>query len=826
MRSIFLLALFFPFIAVAQQASVSGVVLNEDGNPVPGVSITISGKRSGTQSDSEGKFSLQVQPGKRIELVFSHTAYKELVKPVYLNAGENEHFTIRLIVAGKMLQNITIEDEKERKEAGLIRIDPANAGVLPSASGGVEAIIKTLVGSNNELTSQYNVRGGNYDENLVYINDFEIYRPYLVSSGQQEGLSLINPALARNVNFYMGGFQAKYGDKMSSVLDIEYRRPFRTAGNVYLSLLEQGAHVEGIFKNTTYQVAARNKTNANVLRNQPVTGIYRPSASDVQANITHRFSNKWRAGLLTIITGSAFNFFPESVKKTSSVFSPFYTANLGLDIYFEGREKDRYSTALIGTTIDFIPSEKYSFKLLLSRFRNNEEENYDIGGAYLFGDRDFDNSSNTFGQIINPLGAGYSQSYARNKLEITAYNVALKGTAKFNKHLLQWGTGVERTDISDRLYEFEYRDSAGYSLPYSPGQLTVTAFRSSTFNRDILRYSGFIQDNLLVALSGGDLSIQAGIRYNYNDLNNEFLISPRAQFSYMPEGKNTVYKFSAGVYDQPPFYRELRNMDGSVNTAIRSQKSFQLSAGFDHSFRVTSRPFRITGEAYYKKLRDVIPYDIDNVKIRYHGNNNAKAYAAGVEFRLFGELVKDAESWLSIGLMRTREDLGNDHYYNYLNAAGEVITAGTPDKQVTDSLRNDIGWLRRPSDRLLTIGLFLQDYLSTNKNFKIHLNGLYGSNMPYNIPGNPKYRNALLIEPYIRLDIGLSAQVLGPGTKRRSLSPFRNLRSVWVSAEVLNVIDRPNTISFQLINDFSGNTFAIPNRLTPRLYNLKLQASF
>ena len=288
-----------------------------------------------------------------------------------------------------------------------------------------------------------------------------------------------------------------------------------------------------------------------------------------------------------------------------------------------------------------------------------------------------------------------------------------------------------------------------------------------------------------------------------------------------------IFKASAGVYQQPPFYRELRSSDGSVNSNIKSQKSTQFIAGMDYNFKGPgNRPFRLTTEAYYKNMTDVVPYDIDNVKIRYLGSNNAKAYATGLEMRLFGELVDDAQSWLSVGLMRTRENLDNDFYQQYTNAAGEIIQPDTQDQAVTDSIQTNVGWLRRPSDRLITVGLFLEDYLATNKNFKVHLNLLYGSNMSYNLPNSIRYRNGLIVEPYMRVDIGFSALLLSEKSQRRSHDPFRSFENIWASLEVFNLIDRANIISYQIIKDFANNSFAIPNRLTPRLINLKLLARF
>ena len=821
------------FITAASQnktATISGRIIDENENPLSNISISILGRNTGVVSSDSGNFLLKVAAQKPVALVFSHTGYIAQQKNFYLSPGETETITIRLKTAGVTMDEIVITDERERNENSLVKINPKTAITLPSTTGGIEALIKVLVGSNNELSSQYNVRGGNYDENLVYINDFEVYRPYLVSSGQQEGLSLINPELAKNVSFYTGGFQAKYGDKMSSVLDIQYKKPVKFGGSAYVSLLEQGLQVEGSTKKgaVTWLAAVRNKNNRNLLSNQPTQGAYIPSASDAQAYITYQLNSKWQLELLGIFSTSSFSFFPESVKKTSSVFSPLYTANLGLDIYFEGQEKDQYNTSLIGASIVNTASKRLRIKWMISQFKDKEKENFDIAGAYLFGDRDFDNSSTTFGQIVNPLGAGYYQNYARNELDIEVWNAGVKGSYTMGKHFLQWGNSLEQTKINDKLRQWEYQDSAGYSLPYNPSSLNLFNAQNSTADLSIQKFTGYIQDNINLSKLKNDISLQIGARYNYNSLNKELIISPRVQASWKPRGeKDIVFKLAAGLYHQPPFYRELRRYDGTLNTGIKAQKSTQFVAGVDYNFNGPgNRPFRLTTEAYYKQMTSVVPYDIDNVKIRYLGSNNARAYATGIEMRLFGELVEDAQSWLSLGIMRTRENLDNDFYYQYKNAAGEIITPKSTDQIVADSIKNNVEWLRRPSDRLITVGLFLEDYLATNKNFKVHVNMLYGSNMSYNIPNSVKYRNGLIVEPYIRVDIGFSALLLSEKSSRRSHNPFRGFDNIWASVEIFNLIDRPNIISYQIIKDFTNNSFAIPNRLTPRLINFKLLARF
>jgi hypothetical protein len=807
--------------AQKKTAWVSGRVVGENEQPMGNVSVVILGRQKGIATIDSGTFRLQVPADKAFAIVFSFTGYKTEQRNFLLNENEEEYVVIRMERGARELDPVVVTDQRQRREAGLVVINPKNAINIPSPTGGIESLIKVFVGSNNELTSQYSVRGGNYDENLIYVNDFEVFRPYLVRSGQQEGLSFINPEMARNVNFYNGGFQARYGDKMSSVLDIQYKKPRHFGGSAYIGLLEQGFHLEGLSKNNkfSYLVGIRNRSNRNLLSSQETQGNYVPSSADLQALLTYQLNAKNTLELLGNISQTKFTLIPEFSQLTSSVFSPYFSANLGLDIYFQGREEDRYRTNMLGLSLTQQPKNNLRLKWMLSRFENDERESLDITGAYLFGEREFDKSKPDFGLINNPLGSGLYQTYARNRLNIEVWNASHKGMLNKGKHYLQWGQSVERQTISDKLHEWEYQDSAGYNLPYNPDDLILNKVLNSKADLNITRLTGYIQDNFVVHDSMG-FALQAGVRYNYNTLNNEILISPRVGFSWKPSTwkRDVIFRGAAGLYHQPPFYRELRRYDGTVNKDLKAQKSWQVVAGMDYNFRSGNRPWRLTTEAYYKNMWDVVPYDVDNVRLRYFGENRAKAYAAGLEMRLFGELVKDAESWISLGFMRTREDLENDTYYDYTIDSNNVVA---------DSALREAGWLRRPTDRLVTFGMFLQDYLSTNKNFKVYLNFLYGSNLPYNIPNSVKYRNALIIEPYIRIDIGFSALLLdSEKSNRRSHSPFRNFENIWATLEVFNLIDRDNTISYMLIKDFSNTVFAMPNRLTPRLLNLKLVARF
>ncbi len=805
--------------AQKKPAYVSGKVLDENENPLSNVSVVILGQQKGIITSDSGTFRLKVTADRAFAIVFSYTGFKSIQKNFLLSENEEETIVIRLEREGKVLEEVIVTDQRDRREAGLIKPNPKSIINLPSPVMGVESMIKVFVGSNNELTSQYSVRGGNYDENLIYVNDFEIFRPYLVRSGQQEGLSFINPEMVRNISFYNGGFQAKYGDKMSSVLDIQYKKPRRFGGSAYVSILEQGLQLEGISNNNklSYLIGARNRSNKNLLSRQETQGNYVPSSADLQALITYQFNNKWQAEFLGNISQTKFVLVPEFSQLTSSVFSPYFTAVLGLDVYFEGQERDRYKTNMLGLSIINQPKKDLKLKWMVSRFENDEEENIDISGAYLFGERDFDKAKPTFGLIVNPLGAGVFQNFARNKLNIDNWNVSHKGILDKGKNVFLWGIGYDKTNIDDKLNEWEFQDSAGYSLPYNPAILQLNKVIKSTASLDVNKISGYFQDNLIFGDTSNSFTLQAGVRYNYNSLNNEFLLSPRVGASWQPKGgKDIIYRFAAGIYDQPPFYRELRRYDGTVNTDLKAQKSFQIVGGFDYNFKKTNRPMRMTVEAYYKNMWDVVPYDIDNVRIRYYGENSAKAYAYGIEGRLFGELVKDAESWISIGLMDTKENIDGDYYTEY--------TIDTLN-QAIDSATVEGGWFRRPTDRTLTFGMFFQDYLATNKNFRVYLNTIYGTNLPYNIPGSVKYRNGAIIEPYIRVDIGFSALLLDADkSNRRSHSPFRNFESIWASLEVFNLLDRSNTISYLLIKDFANNVFTIPNRLTPRLINFKIVA--
>lgn len=815
--------------AQAPQVTYEGVILNEAHEPLEGVYVHIRDKTTGTYSDQKGLFHLRVPLSIPVRVAFQAQGRAVIEKVIFREGGAEgsaNAVAIDTIILGAKtttLETVTVIADQKREEAGLIAIDANQARVNPSAVGGIEGLLKTFVGSNNELTSQYSVRGGNYDENLIYVNGFEIYRPFLVSSGQQEGLSFINADLTENVRFYTGGFQAKYGDKLSSVLDVSYQDPKTNGGSAYLSLLEQSLSLKGISRDQkfTYLLGLRNKTNRNVVKSQATTGNYIPSASDLQGLFVYRFSPKFRMEFLGDYNKTKFLFFPEQTKLTASVFSPYYVANYGVNIDFEGSERDYYSTAFGGLTGVVTPNDHTELKFMASYYEDREKQQQDILGAYQFGERD--ENGNILDDPDNLLGVGINQSYARNNLHINVLSFQHQGNWKKNAHYLQWGATIQRQQIDSRINEWNYSDSAGYSLPIGGDQLKLNEYRHSRDNFNIQRVSGYLQDNVHFGAQSV-YTLQYGVRANYNDLNQEMLISPRAGFSFKPGHwkRDIIFKASAGMYAQPAFYREMVTMDGSLNKDIKAQKSLQGVFGLDYQLKLFNRPARLTSEVYYKHLYDVIPYDIDNVRIRYYGHNNAEAYVAGWETRLFTQFVKGADSWLSLGIMQAKEKIDGLSYQNYFNQAGEQILSGTPDKVATDSTTQSVGWLRRPTDRLITFGMFFQDYLSTDKDFKVYLNTVYGTNLPFNIPGSTKFRNALEIPAYLRMDIGFSALLLDGSKVRRKHAPFKGINHIWASFEIFNLINRDNTISFMLLKDFSNQTYALPNRLTPRLVNFKI----
>ncbi len=812
LHSLTIILLFTALLAHAQTANLKGTVKNERRSALELVSVSVEGTATATTTDNKGRYTLSVPANTELTIVYSTVSHQTERKQVKLAEDETKEIDIRLKENGNTLNEVVKKGTRGEGEAGNVYMDVSKAGYLPSTIGGIEGLIKTYVGTNNELTSQYNVRGGNYDENLVYVNDFEIYRPFLTRSGQQEGLSFVNADLAQGVNFSVGGFQAKYGDKMSSVLDVTYKRPKQFGGRAMASLLGASLSLEGATKNEklTYLVGLRQKSNQYLLKAQPTKGVYNPSFTDAQALVNYRFSKKWEVELIANYARNRFNFIPEEVTSSFGLVNKAYQ----LRVFYDGQEIDQFDSRFGGISTTFRPNEKLKLKLLASGFQTNEKETYDISGEYLLGELETDLGKQNFGQVKAALGTGIIHTYARNYLKVNVGNVAHRGSYDARKHFIQWGLDANTVSISDKLHEWERRDSAGFTQPYQPDNLELTKFYASSSEFNYICYSGFLQDNFRINDSLG-LTFSMGLRFNYSTLNNEFLISPRAQIAYKPQRwkRDMIFKVAGGMYQQPPFYREMRDLSGNVNKNLLAQKSYHILAGLDYNFKAWNRPFKVTGEVYYKGLWDIVPYEYDNVRIRYFGKNNGIGYVYGGEVRLYGDIVKNATSWVSLGVMKAMEDVTDDKIV-YKGANG------------ADSATKYPGYVPRPTDQRFMIGMYFEDYLPRWKNYKMHLNLMYATGLPFGPPDNSRYGDTLRLPDYKRVDIGFSALLLkGENhTDSKVMSAFKN---VWLSLEVFNLLGIQNTLSYTWIQDqTSGKTYAVPNRLTSRLLNVKLIVDF
>lgn len=808
-----LFLLFISLYSFAQKAKIKGVVTGDKKKPLEFVTIGVKGTTNGTQTDINGAYAIEVPAGITVGIIYNFIGYQSKEITVTLNEGQEYVADIKLEKSSTTLDEV-IKKGDRRDEAGNVILDVSKTPLIPTTGfgSGVEALIKTMVGSNNELTSQYNVRGGNYDENLVYVNDFEIYRPFLTRSGQQEGMSFVNADLVSNVNFSVGGFQSRYGDKMSSVLDVTYKRPKEFGGRIMASLLGASVALQGASKNEklTYLVGLRHKSNQYLLKSQPTKGIYNPSFTDAQALVNYRFSDKWEMEVIGNYARNRFNFYPETATTSFGLINQAYQ----MRVVYKGSEIDQFDSRFGGWSTTFRPNERLKLKLLASGFQTNEQETYDIHGEYLFGELETDLGKESFGQVKTYLGTGIIHNYARNYLMVNVGNVAHRGSYNANKHYIQWGLDANVTSITDKLHEWERRDSAGYTQPYQQNSLPMMKLLTSSSTFDYMRYTGFIQDNFRFNDSLG-LAVSVGVRFNYSDLNNEFLVSPRVQISYKPKWKeDMIFKLAGGLYQQPPFYREMRDLNGVVNKNLLAQKSFHIVAGTDYNFKAfNDRQFKFTSEVYYKGLWDIVPYEYDNVRIRYFGKNDAIGYVYGGELRLYGDIVKDATSWVSIGLMKAAEDVTDDNIV-------------LKDKAGADSATVYPGYIPRPTDQRFMLGMYFEDYFPKWKNYKMHLNLMYSTGLPFGPPDNSRYADTLRLPDYKRVDIGFSA-LLVKGEKHTDSKVLSSLKNVWLSAEVFNLLGIQNTLSYSFIQDQTTNqTFAVPNRLTSRLINLKLVVDF
>lgn len=841
MKNILLLTILLLSITynlLAQSAgNIYGVVTDDNNIPLPLVNVAVLGNPGGAVTDENGHYELNIPNDITLIISASYLGYHKSEIKVYLRQGQTKKINIKLSPTATNLESFVVSDERIIRNTSLKRIDPKSAEVIPSISGsGIESLIKTLPGvsSNNEMSSQYSVRGGNFDENLVYVNDVEIYRPFLIRAGQQEGLSFINPDLVSSVLFSAGGFDARYGDKLSSALDITYKRPTQTHGGFYGSLLGGGINAEGTSKSKhfTWLAGARYKTNQYLLNSLQTKGEYRPSFSDFQAQLTYAITPKLEVALLTNYAKNRYKMVPENRTTEFGTIQEAYR----LKIYFEGQEVDEFENYTSAFTTTYRPNNNVKLKFIQSIYQTWESESYDILSEYWLGRIETNLGDDEYGEVLQATGVGAFLNHSRNYLKATVMNSEHRGTLLWGENNLQWGIKYQRELIDDQLNEWYMVDSAGFSLPnpnWIPGEsnpnpnLQLKNFARANNTLQSNRYSGFVQNSWNLDGELTEFSLTAGIRAQYWDVNNEFIFSPRATIAFKPNWeKDLLFRFSSGFYAQSPFYREMRRLDGSLNKNLQSQKSIHFVLGSDWNFHAWNRPFKFVSEIYYKHLEDLIPYEIDNVRLRYFANNNSKGYATGIDFRVNGEFVKGVDSWASLSFMQTKEDINDDYYLLYFNEDGERISSASTGQKVAYTEKKEIGYRPRPTNQLFHFSLFFQDYLPKNPTYKMHLNMLFGGELPIGPSGTKNYKDIYTIPGYKRVDIGFSKQLIGPQAKQPTSGPFKHIKTAWLSLEIFNLLDFSNTISYTWVTDVSGTQYGVPNRLTPRQINLKLQVKF
>lgn len=799
----------------AQKTTIlKGTVKNKDKKAIENVSVEFGS--TGTVTDKDGNYSLRIPFKKEIVLKFSHISYRTYTHKTKAKSRNAIRFSPILILKTEKLAEVVVKDRRKEAE-GIISIDVAKAKAIIGANAGIENILMTLPGvnNNNELSTQYNVRGGNFDENLVYVNGIEVYRPFLVRSGQQEGLSFINPNMVQNINFSAGGFQAKYGDKLSSVLDITYRKPKEIATTLEASLLGGSITFESPFLDKKLSIIAslRYRDNSLFVNSKQIETNFRPRFTDLQSFATYQFTNKLGLSYLSNFSSNNYNYQPTSRRtRFGTIAEP-----LELNVYYDGKEENNYLTLFNALSLDYKLNNAWSFKGTMSSYNTQEEEYYDISASYNLGEVDANIGSDNFGEVNFSQGIGSQLNHARNDLDALINNVQIRGTYKKERRQLDFGLKYQNEDIRERIREWEIIDSLGFSIrppnslgntqPYEPFTGPIKPFQNiredNTVN--INRFSGFAQYNERLFIGDHEVWYNLGVRAQSwsvtsgsNSSQNQIIISPRAQFSIKPNWKkDMLFRFSGGWYSQPPSYRELKNYYGKINVNVKAQKSIHAVAGMDYSFNMWDRPFKLTTEMYFKDLNDVNAYSIDNVRIRYRADNLTTAYSYGFDARLNGEFVPGSESWVSVGYLKTEENIDNR------------------------------GSISRPSDQRIKFAILFQDYVPNLPNLKAYLNLVYNTGVPGGAPAYADvYKFQERLRDYKRADLGVS-YVFADVNKQYTKGWLSKFKELTAGLELFNMFDIQNSITNTWVRDvYSKNQFGIPNYMTGRVLNFKVSMKF
>ena len=807
-----MLSLFSLIQSFAQNAEILGVILDKNNNPIE--NINVISNLSGTTTNSNGFYSIKVTSNQDVNIEFTHINYNKISLKFNLNDDEIFEFNPIMDESIEQIATIILNSRSRDNFSGVSNINPEVIRKIRGAQPGVENLLKTLPGVSisNELSTQYSVRGGNFDENLVYVNDVEVYRPFLVRSGQQEGLSFVNTDLIKSVKFSSGGFQSKYGDKMSSVLDIKYRKPVENKLSSNLNLLGSSISSDFISDNSKISniLGFRYRDNSLLVQSRETKTNYKPSFIDFQNLFTYTISDKIELSFLSNISINDYNYKPKT-RQTNFGTLEDPTA---LVVYYNGQEKDKYKTFFSSLTAKINLKKNLILKVIASTFNTVEKEYFDILAQYNLGEVNSSIGDENLGEVEFSEGIGAQLNHARNSLDALIFNIENKLYYKVDNNNFEFSVKYSSENIDDRIIEWEIIDSAGFSIdppfinsisqqPYESNQGPILPFSDirSTSNTTIKRLQSYLQWSKISNSSLGDFYYNAGLRLhgwkiNENKLNT--VISPRAQFAIKPNWeKDMLFRFSTGIYYQPPFYRELRGFDGYVNYDVKAQKSIHFVLSNDYSFELWNRPFKLLSELYYKKMDDVNTYTIDNVRIRYSAENNAKAYAYGLDLRLNGEFVPGTESWFSLGYLKTEENINNQ------------------------------GYIARPTDQRLKFGILFQDYVPNIPDLKMYLNLIYNTGVPGGAPSysNPyNYLNRL--PDYKRADLGVSYIIVG--NEKKYKDGFKSLfEEFTVGLEIFNMFNVQNSITNTWVRDvYSKRQFSIPNYLTPRIFNLNLEFKF
>lgn len=799
---IFIVILLFCCLPISAAVKISGLITDENNEPLEFATIKITGTARGTTSGLDGRFSLSAPDADTIRVTVSCLGYEDAHRKLIDPKGDVT-LNVKMTPASYSLGGIEVTDIQKQTSA-VQKIDASSYKLAPDASGnGIESMITTMSGvtSGNEMSSQYNVRGGSYDENSVYINGIEVYRPQLVTSGQQEGLSVINPDMVGAVSFSTGGFPAQYDDRMSSVLDITYREPESFEGAASLSLMGGSLSIGSSSRRFTQLHGLRYKSNSSLLSSMDDKGEYDPRFFDYQTSMSLKLSDKWKVNFLGNAAINNYKFIPAT--RTTNFGTS--TDAKQFKVYFDGKEKDKFETWFGALSLTFKPNKAHEFALLGSGFMTNELVTYDISGEYWLDQAGTSGDASGGGAIGGELGVGRYHEHARNRLRASVFGLDLRGTSGICNHNLSYGISFKHRSIFDRTREWELRDSAGYSLPTDPDALKVIYNLDSRHDVDINNIAFYVQDAWRISSQAGFVNVNGGIRMSYSDFNKEFLFSPRISVGFVPDkAPQWSFRFATGLYYQSPFYREFRmpvtdaegNTMITLNHAIKSQRSFQMIAGSDYTFRAFQRPFKLSGEAYFKALGNLIPYEIENLKLVYSGVNSSSGYTCGLDLKLFGQFVPGSDSWISFSLMKTSQKL---------NGVSVPL----------------------PSDRRYSFAMYFTDYFPKFPRLKFSLRGIFSDGLPITAPRSTRDKGYFRAPAYKRIDIGLAYGLVTPpkdGTQRTGLG--RTFKSVWLGLDIFNLLDISNVSGYYWVTDVNDIQYAVPNYLTRRQINIRLSVEF